>query len=98
MPTQIKHSKLKLFTDDSLLYKLIKNPEDTRKLQVDLDNLTKWAGTWQMKFNESKCETACIAKDKIKINYQINNVPMKQVESFKYLGITIASALSFEPH
>jgi hypothetical protein len=32
----IKHSTLRLFADDSIIYKTIRNKEDTQKLQEDL--------------------------------------------------------------
>ena len=51
MPLQVKHSELRLFADDSLLYKTIKSVSDRTKLQADLDNLTTWARDWQMRFN-----------------------------------------------
>ena len=48
-------SKLRLFADDCLLYRVITSEQDTVALQKDLDILAQWASKWQMKFNISKC-------------------------------------------
>ncbi len=45
---------LRLFADDSLLYRGIGSITDALKLQEDLDILTDWAQRWQMSFNRSK--------------------------------------------
>ena len=49
-------STLRLFADDCLLYRVIKSEVDTSQLQCDLDHLSQWAQTWQMKFNLTKCK------------------------------------------
>jgi hypothetical protein len=36
-PDNIQHSILRLFADDNIIYKQIKNKEDAIKLQQDLD-------------------------------------------------------------
>jgi len=42
--TQDINSQLQLFVDDCLLYRVINNTEDTKKLQEDLNRLSEWAG------------------------------------------------------
>ena len=49
------NSPLRLFADDCLLYRVINSVEDINKLQEDLNKLSEWADTWQLKFNVSKC-------------------------------------------
>jgi hypothetical protein len=44
----IKHSTLRLFADDSILYKTIKDESDTHKLQEDLDAAAKWENDWDL--------------------------------------------------
>ena len=48
-------SSLRLFADDCLLYRVIKSDLDAVHLQCDLNHLSQWAQTWQMKFNLDKC-------------------------------------------
>ena len=51
----IKHSTLRLFADDSIIYKTIRNKEDTQKLQEDLTSVAKWEKDWLMSFHPDKC-------------------------------------------
>ena len=43
------------FADDTKMVMIVENEEDARKLQEDIDNLTRWAEVWQMHFNVGKC-------------------------------------------
>ena len=54
LPDAVKSSNVRLFTDDSLLYRKICNQE---LLQQDLQYFEGWENTWQMSFNPSKCNT-----------------------------------------
>ena len=47
-------SKIKLFADDSIVYREIWSPEDHNILQQDLDTLAEWSKTWLMHFNVKK--------------------------------------------
>ena len=42
----IKHSSVRLFADDSLLYRVVDTKEDERKLQRDLFELDLWSNKW----------------------------------------------------
>ena len=54
MPECVK-SEIKLFVDDSLLYRRIQNIADCHQLQEDLNKLQEWEQRWQMGFNADKC-------------------------------------------
>ena len=41
-------SDVRLFADDSLLYREISNAKDTEQLQKDLEALENWEKTWVM--------------------------------------------------
>ena len=63
-------SPIRLFADDSAIYREIRSIEDTEILQQDLFKLQNWADTWQMKFNVKKCKILRITrKTKLKINH-----------------------------
>ena len=49
-------SKIRLYADDTLLYRSIHSEQDVVALQNDLDTLSQWADVWQMSFNPSKIE------------------------------------------
>ena len=51
----IKHSKIRLFADDIVLYKEISAVRDAQQLQEDLESLQLWESTWLLKFSIPKC-------------------------------------------
>ena len=58
----IKHSSVRLFADDCLLYRVVDTEEDERKLQRDLFELELWSNKWQLDFNIKKCHQLCVGK------------------------------------
>ena len=58
----IKHSSVRLFADDCLLYRVVDTEEDERKLQRDLFELELWSNKWQLDFNIKKCHQLCVRK------------------------------------
>ena len=89
-----------MYADDTLIYNTIHNINDCLQLQNDIIELEKWAKTWQMDFNTSKCEFLKITNKKLTLhfNYHINNEPIKEVQYVKYLGITIDSHMTWREH
>ena len=55
-------SKIRLFADDSALYRKIDTLADSHSLQQDILRLQDWADKWQMKFNIKKCKLLRITK------------------------------------
>ena len=50
----IVSSHVKLYADDTLIYRIINSAEDITILQRDLNTLSEWANKWLMSFNPSK--------------------------------------------
>ncbi len=90
-------SLVRLFADDCLLYRTIRNTADSIALQEDLKNLEKWAADWGMKFNASKCYILSIRK-KSSYFYQLNNTILQEVSQSPYLGITLSKDLKWSIH
>ena len=57
-------TKLRLFADDSFLYREIKDTNDCKILQNDLETLQKWEKKWKMEFHPEKCQLLRITKKK----------------------------------
>ena len=92
-----KHSQVRLFADDCVLYREVKNQEDCELLQADLENLEKWEEKWSMSFNPDKCNSISITRKRNKLchNYKLHNQDFKQVSSTPYLGVELSSDLTW---
>ena len=60
-------SEIKLFADDCVCYREIKDKEDTLELQKGIDRLGIWARKWGMRFQPVKCNTMQMTKKHYKI-------------------------------
>ena len=94
------NSPLRIFADDCLLYRIIDTPEDTAILQNDLDQITSWVATWQLRLNITKCVLIRCGRSHSQINYHytLNNHTLKQTDSHPYPGVTLDKTLSWSQH
>ena len=90
-------SQVRLFADDCLLYRPIKTHEYHFTLPIDLNNLEKWASTWGMSFNATKCYILSVKKSTTYF-YRLNNILLKEVENNPYLGLSISNDLKWTNH
>ena len=93
-------SEIRLFADDCVCYREIKDIEDTLKLQKDIDRLGIWARKWGMRFQPVKCNMMQLTNkhNKIDASYTLEGTVLENVESIKYLGGTITSDLKWNSH
>ena len=86
-PEDVK-STIKLFADDTKIYRELTNPNVITTLLSDLDSLDRWATDWQVEFNTKKCEVMRIThkKDKNKHSYYLSNTLLKSVYLYKDQG------------
>ena len=94
-------SELRLFADDCVCYREIKDIEDEVKLQEDIDSLGCWARRWGMRFHPVKCNIMLITRKQIKkinASYSLEGTVLDNVEKIKYLGITITNDLKWNTH
>ena len=92
-------SELRLFADDCVCYREIKDTEDTVKLQEDIDRLGCWARSWGMRFRPVKCNIMQITRKRIKninASYSLEGTVLENVEKIKYLGVTITNNLKWK--
>ena len=59
-------SEIRLFADDHVCYREIKDTEDTLKLQKNIYQLGCWARKWGMRFQLVKCNMMQITRKRIK--------------------------------
>ena len=93
-------SHMRLFADDSVVYRQIRSEEDHAALQNDLDILTRWAQDWQMAFNVKKCVLLPITRKRKPsvFNYSMCGETLKKVTSHEYLGVTVSHDLRPAEH
>ena len=91
-------SRVRLFADDCLLYRVIRSIKDQEELQKDLKSLEKWAADWGMRFNAKKCYILTIAnKGKHKF-YDLNSNILQNVDDNPYLGLILSKDLKWSTH
>jgi len=66
-------SSIKLFADDTKVWKVVKNADDIRKLQEDLNTLDQWSEKLLLHFNIEKCIVMHIGKNTESHYYLTNN-------------------------
>ena len=85
--TAVIESEIRLFADDCVCYREIKDIEDTLKLQKDIDRLGNWARQWGMRFQTVKCNMMQLSKkltDKIQDTYTLEGTVFENVKNNKY--------------
>ena len=99
LPEHVK-SQIRLFADDCLLYRRIKKALDLQLLQEDLEALEKWAETWGMRFNATKCYVMSLHRQQKPLTkfYQLNGEILQQVSENPYLGLIIRDDLQWSSH
>ena len=97
-------SPVRLFATDYVLYINIKFFSDYQILQDDLNSLVQWETDWQMKFNVAKCQSMEVTRymyppnNQIHFNYSPHQQTLVQVQSTKYLGITMQDNSERDQH
>ena len=94
-------SQIRLFADDCVCYREIRTVEDTLKLQKDIDLLGSWARKWGMRFQPVKCNVMQLTNkriNKIEASYTLEGTVLENVDSIKYLGVTITNDLKWNTH
>ena len=93
-------ASIRLFADDCIMYLGLSSMESPQLLQDDLNTLSKWAETWQMRFNSDKCFVMHLSRSKtpVRTTYFLGSTALKETASHSYLGITLSSDLRFNEH
>ena len=99
LPDCVK-SCVRLFADDCLLFRTIRNLADHLALQEDLFQLEKWAKINGMSFNAKKCYILSVNKSGTSSSffYQLNDTILQGVDIDPYLGLLISKDLKWATH
>ena len=101
LPENIR-SSVRLLADDGVLYRNIHSLQDCLILQEDLTSLGQWEADLQMKFNVAKCHSMRLTRHQhhkqILFDFSLHNQTLENVQSAKYLGITITDNMDLGQH
>ena len=104
MQSAIKNASVQLYADDTVLHIKGDNAGSaTAILQPDLDSFSKWCNSNKLSLNVAKTKLMIFGtRQKVKKakNTQVymNNQLLQTVPTYKYLGFTLDSVLSFNSH
>ena len=85
----------------TVCFREIKTVEDTLKLLKDIDLLGSWARKWGMRFQSVKCNMMQVTNkliNRIEAFYTLEGTVLENVDSIKYLVVTITNDLKWNTH
>lgn len=88
-------SVIKMFADDTKVYRGVSQASDIQALQSDLDTLLQWADRWQLPFNRAKCSSLHLGRLNASHVYRMGDTQLTQVLVEKDLGIQLDHQLKF---
>ena len=97
LPNEVM-SYIKIFADDTKIFRAIRSISDINKIQKDIDRLVAWSIKWQLYFNSSKCKVIHYGKNNPNHNYNINNSKLAEDDKEKDLGVLFDNKLTFQSH
>ena len=89
-------SNLALIADDSKCFRKISTLEDGLNFQQDISAIKEWGDSWGMPFNSTKCKILGISRsfNPVIRPYQMGNILIGPVDSYRDLGFTVTKDLS----
>ena len=89
---------MRLFADESKVYRIICDENDEKQLQCDLNKLQKWSENWQLRFHpDIECEVLRVshARDHTSYPYKFSGCTLQSVTETVDLGVSLTSNLSW---
>jgi hypothetical protein len=96
-------SHIKLFADDTKLFREVSTAEDCKLLQDDIDTMEIWANKWLLRFHPLKCKVLRLGRRPPEFEYTMHGpnadkITLAETDSEKDLGVYIDNQLSFRTH
>lgn len=98
LPNSVAYSVPLLFADDTKLYRCVHSEVDYNLLQRDLENLSEWTQTWQLRLNLSKCKSLFLGNRLHSHRYRLMDTEIVDSTLEKDLGVLIHRSLKFKHH
>ena len=93
-------SILALFADDSKCFGKVSTLEDGLNFQQDISAIKQCGDSWGISFNSTKCKILRISRsfNPVIHPYQMGNILIGPVDSYRDLGFTVTKDLSWKVH
>ena len=94
-------NNINLFADDTSLFVVVNNDDDSLSLQADIDKISSWASAWLVNFNPLKSETLTISRKRNQLpmpDFTMSNVSIPKVDFHKHLGVCISNSGNWHDH
>ena len=102
LPNVVKDNNVKIFADDTKVYKSINDTSDNICLQSAIDEMFLWTQNWLLKFNKDKCKILHLGRNnphhKYSIGAENDKVILETTDLEKDLGVHIDPNLDFKSH
>ena len=103
LPSCVTDCRVKIFADDTKLYKEIQSESDCSVLQSNIENIYEWSRKWQLRFHPDKCHVLRIGCSHPEFCYGMldsegKHRSLEVVTSEKDLGVIVDSDLVFREH
>ncbi len=82
-------NKLKIYADDTKILSMMRNTDDQKTLQMDLDEALKWSKEWLLVFNIGKCLIMHFGTNNKENQYKIDNKILPKSGSERDLGVVL---------
>jgi ribonucleases P/MRP protein subunit RPP40 len=89
---------IRLFADDSKLFRELSDPQSSITLQCNLDIFSTWCLDWQISINAEKCSVLHIGKDNPMSMYYVNDVAITSKSVERDLGYMLSVDLKPSAH
>jgi len=100
IPTTVDTTIATFADDTAVMASNESQAEASEHLQVALDHISVWTRRWRIKLNETKSVHVTFTNRRKDLHYQVylNDIPVPQSETAKYLGLHLDSRLNWKHH
>ena len=98
-PDSVTNSLMKLFADDTKIYRSFSPRVVTNELQSDVTSYVNWCDDWQLDIHPGKCSVLKLGNfPRAQASYAVHDVEIAVSNTVRDLGVMVSSNLRFSDH